>query len=83
MRLLKYTIYAVVALAINTFLNVNGETFIKRNIPEPLPEHPGNVFLEGKVVRIKLPDEDGVWRLLDYDNKVLFQAKPKNAIAEL
>ena len=81
MRISKYTIYAIVAFATNIFFNANADDYLKRNIPSPLPEHPGNVFLEGEIVRIKLPD--GVWRLLDYNNKVLFQAKPENGITEL
>lgn len=43
----------------------------KRIIPKPLPNHPGNVFLQGEEVVITLPDSKSAWRLVDYDDKEL------------
>ena len=46
-----------------------------RAAPAPLPDHPGNVFLEGEDVRIPLPEAlpaaAGQWRLLDDQHDVL------------
>jgi len=43
--------------------------------PRPLPDHPGNVFLEGESVAIPLPDSASTaitsWRLLDDTQQVL------------
>lgn len=40
-----------------------------RSIPRPLPEHPGNIYLEGESVRIRLPEglpgDVSRWRLLN------------------
>lgn len=42
---------------------------IRRNLPVPLPDHPGNIYLEGQPVNVQLPDDlpatGGPWRLLD------------------
>ena len=41
----------------------------QRDLPKPLLEHPGNVFLAGEDVVVELPKNDGGWSLLDYDGK--------------
>lgn len=48
----------------------------QRAIPKPLPDHPGNVFLAGEEVRIKLPDgKNSAWRALDYDGKAVAEGR--------
>jgi len=46
-----------------------------RAIPQPLPEHPGNIYLEGEAVRARLPEglpaELTGWRLLDDQGQTL------------
>ncbi|MGC8744427.1 MAG: hypothetical protein ACP5T0_11170 [Verrucomicrobiia bacterium] len=56
---------------------------LKRSIPQPLAGHPGNVFLEGEEVVVKLPQSEGGWRLIDYDDRVILQARPMNGEAHL
>lgn len=56
----------------------------KRGIPKPLEGHPGNVFLEGEDVVVRLPQTDGVWRLINYDDKVVCRVNPDtNGFAQL
>ena len=45
---------------------------LAQSIPTPLPGNPGNVFLRGEAVRIKLPERPSphIWRLVDYDGKL-------------
>ncbi len=63
-------------------------TGVSRNIPQPLPHHPGNIFLEGEMVRISLP-RSGKWILLDAEDQVVRQLElkdpeaDKQAVAEL
>lgn len=46
-----------------------------RKIPAPLPEHPGNVFLHGEIVKVRPPAGDlvrlKVWRLLNDRREVI------------
>jgi hypothetical protein len=50
---------------------------ISRNIPTAQPQHPGNVFLLGEDVNIKIPEETigkaVIWRLLDDRRDVIKQ----------
>jgi len=56
----------------------------KRGIPKPLEGHPGNVFLEGEDVAVKLPQSDGFWRLINYDDRVVCRVNPDtNGVAQL
>ncbi len=45
------------------------ETPQGRTVPSPLPDHPGNIFLQGEPVRVRLPEglptSVSRWRLLD------------------
>ncbi|MBN1396221.1 MAG: hypothetical protein JW959_14455 [Pirellulales bacterium] len=47
----------------------------ERTIPEPLPDHPGNIFLAGEEIEITLPDGTEAWLVTDYDGKVVGQGK--------
>ncbi len=41
-----------------------------RAVPGPLPDHPGNVFLEGEAVTVTIPVLDAAaWEVVDYDGK--------------
>jgi hypothetical protein len=42
-----------------------------RAIATPALNHPGNVFLAGEEVSVRLPDLAGPWRLVDYDGRVV------------
>ena len=46
-----------------------------RKLPEPLPGHPGNIFLEGEPVSVSIPEnvppEATQWRLLDDRHQIL------------
>jgi len=46
---------------------------IPRNIPTAQPQHPGNVFLLGEDVNIKIPERTSSWRLLDDRRAVIKQ----------
>ena len=46
---------------------------IPRSIPTAPPEHPGNVFLFGEDVNIKIPERTSSWRLLDDRRNVIKQ----------
>jgi len=53
------------------------EPKIKRSIPSPLPDHPGNIYLEGDLVRVALPESlpggELKWRVCDDADQVLRQ----------
>ncbi len=43
-----------------------------RPIPSPLPDHPGNVFVAGEEVVLRLPSgQAGLWRAYDYEEREL------------
>lgn len=46
---------------------------ISRNIPTAQPQHPGNVFLLGEDVNIKIPERTSSWRVLDDRRAVIKQ----------
>ncbi len=43
----------------------------ERDIPKPLPDHPGNVFLEPEEVILPIPARTAKWKLLDVDEKAV------------
>ena len=48
----------------------------ERSIPEPLPDHPGNIFLAGEDVSVRIHDDAaGDWKLVDYDGKVIREGR--------
>ncbi|MFI5379245.1 MAG: hypothetical protein ACHRHE_08110 [Tepidisphaerales bacterium] len=42
-----------------------------QNLPRPLAEHPGNIFLAGEEVDVAAPAGTGAVKLLDYDGKTI------------
>lgn len=55
----------------------------QRVIPRPLPNHPGNVFLEGEEVSVPVGEGDTAWRALDYEGKVVAEGKAAGGHAGL
>ncbi len=55
-----------------TDLNRSLQT-IPRKIPTAHPQHPGNVFLLGEDVNVKIPESTSSWRLLDDRRAVIKQ----------
>lgn len=55
----------------------------QRGLPEPLPHHPGNVFLAGEHVRVSLPDMDTVWTLVDYEGQSLRTVQKGTRMADI
>jgi len=49
-----------------------------RPIPQPLPAHPGNVFVSGEAVVASLSNASP-WRLVDYDSKTIAQGEGDKA----
>jgi hypothetical protein len=55
-----------------------------RDIPRPLPSHPGNVFVAGEPVVIAAPPGEGeTWRAVDYEGKTAAEGPVKEGRAEL
>ncbi|MGC9034549.1 MAG: hypothetical protein ACP5K7_01780 [Verrucomicrobiia bacterium] len=71
----------IVAALMYVVSGVSGVDSFKRAVPMTLPSHPGNIFLEGEDVSVRV--EDGLWRLIDYDDRVVFQVKAENGVARL
>ncbi len=66
-------------------LGLRGEAApLKRDIPRPLPSHPGNIFLADEpVVVAEPPGEVETWRVVDYDNNTIRTGPFKNGKAEV
>ncbi len=57
---------------------------LKREIPQPLPSHPGNIFLVGEnVVVDEPPGEVDTWRVVNYENKTIRSGPFKNGKADV
>src|SRR5438045_3629229 len=56
----------------------------RREIPRPLPSHPGNIFLAGEPVTVPAPPGDAsTWRMMDYSNNVIAKGNIKDGRVEL
>jgi hypothetical protein len=73
MRLLKYTIYAVIALATNICLNVNGGT-LKNELSSHDFSNPAR-FYEGTLSDLQIAVAMGIGVAIDSDNKVILKPK--------
>jgi hypothetical protein len=57
---------------------------LKRALPQPLPQHPGNVFVEGEPVTVSVPAAPlEVWRLLDDEDRTVVALTPTDGRARL
>ncbi|MBE3069723.1 MAG: hypothetical protein IMZ66_05755 [Planctomycetes bacterium] len=55
-----------------------------RTSPVPLPEHPGNVFLEGEAAAVTVPVLDAAsWEVVDYDGKKVAEGRTTSGRAEI
>ena len=53
----------------------------ERDIPKPLPDHPGNVFLVGEEVAVQLSGAQAdAWRCVDYDGQVVAKGRGAGTI---
>jgi len=56
---------------------------ISRNIPSAKPQHPGNVFLFGEDLNIKIPESTSSWRVLDERRAVIKQGSIDKTTSDL
>lgn len=49
-----------------------------RAVPQPLPHHPGNIYLAGESITLSLP-QAGDWQLTDFDHKIVTTVSGKEA----
>lgn len=55
-----------------------------REIPRPLPSHPGNIFLSGEDVVVPAPPgEVKTWRMLDYSDTIIAKGDIKDGRVDL
>ena len=59
---------------------IAGATFAAENrvrdIPRPLPSHPGNIFVSGeRVIVAEPPGEGESWRVIDYGGNVMMEGR--------
>lgn len=55
-----------------------------RQLPEPLPSHPGNIFLAGETVVVSLPPgAGGNWRAVDFEGRLVAQGPASADQADL
>jgi hypothetical protein len=49
-----------------------------------MPSHPGNIFMAGDWVQIRVPrDSAGVWHVLDYDHHEVATVAQREGLADL
>ncbi len=55
----------------------------QRTIPKPLPNHPGNMFLQGEQIFVALPQARQLieWQLLDYESNIVSHGTATNGWA--
>jgi hypothetical protein len=78
----RFVILALTLLVIST-CQVTAAPGV-RGIPKPLANHPGNVFLAGEEVLVRLP-EGGTpsWRLFDYEEKEIAVVRTNGVVVSL
>ena len=80
----KYARMLIAAASIAVSFGVTAETSpVGRTIPQPLPSHPGNIFVAGETVVIPLTANVKTWRAADYDGKIAAQGESENGKANL
>lgn len=82
MKTIRLTFGVLVAFAM---FALSGEAApLTRDIPRPLPSHPGNIFLaDESVVVDEPPGEVDTWRVVNYENKTIRTGEFKNGKAEV
>ena len=53
----------------------------QRDIPKPLPNHPGNVFVQGEDISVPFAAE--TWRVVDYEGNKISEGAVSNGLAGL
>jgi hypothetical protein len=63
---------ALWTIIVISILNPIAPALAARGLPKPLPDHPGNIFLEGEDVTVAIPSgKGGRWQLHDYENEIV------------
>lgn len=74
-------IHCTIGMFMALTLGVSGAT---REVPTPLPENPGNIFLEGTAVTIPVPaNSPPNWQLRDYADQLLAQPSARDGAVHL
>jgi len=75
---------ALASAAVHAAAGPNAATDNGRTIPAPLPDHPGNVFLEGETVSVPVSAPDAApWRVVDYEKREAARGRVANGRASL
>ena len=66
-------------------VDVMKKAYIVRNIPRPLPGHPGNIFVLGEEVAVKPPEAPSAagWTCLDYERQAVSKGTGPAALGRL
>lgn len=56
---------------------------LRRDLPQPLASHPGNIFVAGEEVIVPLPKTGASWRLMDYGGQSLGGVTNRDGMASL
>ncbi|MBI4323873.1 MAG: hypothetical protein HY674_01275 [Chloroflexi bacterium] len=84
MRLRRAALYPVlIAVLFGTGVGIGTAENIRRTPPKPLPQHPGNIFLGGEEIVVRLPGESATWNVLDYDGQAIAEVAAKEGKAAL
>jgi hypothetical protein len=63
---------------------VFGGSILIAQIPTPMDDHPGNIFVSGEDVSVPLPSDSGDhWKAVDYDGRVVARGDVRNGHADL
>jgi hypothetical protein len=79
-RVVRYRILVVLGLFATFVCTARAD----RELPKPLPNHPGNIFQQGEDVRVPLPPKaTGSWTCVDLEGKQIGEPHPASDILEL
>ncbi len=73
----------VLGLLVGPELRAAEQPHVTREIPRPLPSHPGNIFLSGEEVSITPPGTNDVWRVVDYEGNPVASEHVKEGRVQL
>jgi hypothetical protein len=82
---MKQTFIAGVLGSLMFASTVAGASAGTRLIPQPLPSHPGNIFLAGEAVTIPAPPSgtSDTWRAVDYEGRIVAEGQVAPGPVEL